>query len=139
MTSTTITIYIAPVFMIPVCPRMHMILPSYHQYACRFFDVHDTDDGKYETRRQLNLIRVGILNHTNAPGFSPPPCPSMDDPQWRYASHDDVDRINMWREMERWKDVFYNTYAETSGHLRKALVKVPSLLVCFCRVYMRQI
>ena len=88
------------------------------------FDIRDTDDGRYQTTRLLNLIRIGVLNYDNAPGYCPAECPPLDDPFWRYATYGDVDGINILENMERWRNLFYDSYARTSGHLQKALVKV---------------
>ena len=92
------------------------------------FLVVDSDDGKWEELRRGKLIRAGVLTPTNAPGHVPVACPSMTDPEWKFATAQDLitHRISAVQQMYRWNKLFFDGSATGHGMIDKAMMKFSS-------------
>ena len=97
------------------------------------FMLKDPEDGRLETKRCTQLVSAGVLTSTNAPELVQPAFPPFNHPDWHFAQAKDLECIHAQLEMISWHDRFFSTYAETSAHLRKALMKLTSGRAYDCR------
>jgi hypothetical protein len=105
-----------------------------HENELKCFNIVDPADGAYEKRRVLLLHQLGVITSTNAPGLVPPPKPPLDDEGWCFVKRDALDGLSMLHVLYDWVDMLYETYAETSAHIRKASRKANGRRAYYCRV-----
>ena len=98
------------------------------------FMISDPEDGQYEKKRIVLLIRHGILTAVNAPHLVFPPPPSVSDKSWRFITADDLKDLNMLVELLRWEEMFHPSDADHSGRLLKASRRAGARRAYYCRV-----